>query len=280
LEIFNKNSTELKTKLKQLSQAGKVVALVPTMGALHSGHLTLVSEAKKCSDYVVVSIFVNPKQFERSQDFDSYPDRLENDLKLLKELQVDLVYTPNSEEFYKQPFFCEVNLPALTTKLCGATRPGHFPGVALVITKLFNQIKPDLAFFGLKDYQQYVFIKQLAKDLDLTPEVRGVDTVREGSGLALSSRNLNLNEEQRKKIAPELHKALSSIATAIKGGGDHNEIVSKAKQDLLNSGFNKVDYLEVLQDDLSDYNGDYRHARIFVAAYIDQVRLIDNIAIC
>ncbi len=271
--------TEINAKLKVLKAKSKI-AFVPTMGALHAGHLALVKEAKKLADIVVVSIFVNPKQFERIVDFNSYPNQLATDTKLLAELNVDFILVPDAADFYPANFKTKINLAYFNEMLCGKTRPGHLDGVALVLTKFFNILNPDFVLLGLKDYQQYFLVKTLVQDLNFSIEVVGVPTIREESGLAKSSRNLNLSKEQL-EIAPQLYKSLSKIKNDFTDLANLTQLLATAQENLLCLGFTKIDYLEVLAADLGKVTHDnYQTARIFVAAYLGEVRLIDNLELC
>ena len=269
---------KLSSELSYLKKQDKKVSFVPTMGALHQGHLSLVKEAKKISDIVVVSIFINPKQFDKKKDLECYPIELDRDILLLKKLGVDYVFIPQSGEIYKEPFFTQIFIGKLTNNLCGSTRPGHFNGVALVLTKFFNLINPDMVVLGLKDYQQYCIIRQLVNDLNFQIKVIGVETIREKSGLAMSSRNLNLSEKQ-KNIAPFLFKELNNLKEMLHNNIEPFAAIRKSSQCLLEAGFDKIDYLEILSNDLSQYNGSIADSRIFAAVFLGEVRLIDNIAL-
>lgn len=272
--------SQLRETVRQWRTAGQAVALVPTMGALHNGHLQLVTEAKKHADHVVVSIFVNPTQFGPNEDFNRYPRPLERDLVLLAEAGASAAWLPTVAEMYPDGFATSVHVAGVSDGLDGAFRPGHFDGVATVVSKLLLQVLPDVALFGEKDYQQLCVIKQLVVDLNIPVEIKGVPTVRESSGLALSSRNQYLSGEQR-VIAAEIHAQLSAAAKALKQTpAEVTHILERAKQNLLAAGFTKIDYLELraangLQP-LQHYNAP---ARLLVAAWLGTTRLIDNITV-
>jgi len=260
------------------------VALVPTMGALHEGHLTLVRAAKARAAHVAVSIFVNPRQFGAHEDLDKYPRQLAADSALLEAEGVSLLWAPEPTTMYPEGFATNVSVSGVSDGLCGAARPGHFDGVATVVCKLFNQIRPDLALFGEKDWQQLVVIRRMGRDLDLTlPHVDaiiGVPTVREADGLALSSRNAYLSTEQRDQ-AVALPRGMRASIEAIRNGSDVVETLNWLKATLLGQGFASVDYVE-LCDAASLVPlaalGD-AEARLLVAARIGTTRLIDNMAV-
>jgi len=260
------------------------VALVPTMGALHEGHLTLVRAAKARAAHVAVSIFVNPRQFGAHEDLDKYPRQLAADSALLEAEGVSLLWAPEPTTMYPEGFATNVSVSGVSDGLCGAARPGHFDGVATVVCKLFNQIRPDLALFGEKDWQQLVVIRRMGRDLDLTlPHVDaiiGVPTVREADGLALSSRNAYLSTEQRDQ-AVALPRGMRASIEAIRNGSDVVETLNWLKATLLGQGFASVDYAE-LCDAASLVPlaalGD-AEARLLVAARIGTTRLIDNMAV-
>ncbi len=260
------------------------LALVPTMGALHEGHLTLVREAKKQAAHVAVSIFVNPRQFGVNEDLDAYPRQLARDSELLKAEGVSLLWAPTVEAMYPAGYATNVSVEGVSQGLCGGSRPGHFDGVATVVCKLFNQVRPDLALFGEKDWQQLAVIRRMARDLDLTrpvvDRILGVPTVREADGLAMSSRNAYLSHEQRAQAAC-LPRAMHRAIAAMRGGGDYAAAIAALKADLLAGGFSSIDYAEVrgadsikLQDGPSAEPG-----RLFVAARIGATRLIDNLPV-
>jgi pantoate--beta-alanine ligase len=260
------------------------VALVPTMGALHEGHLTLVREAKVKADSVVVSIFVNPAQFGPNEDLDAYPRQLAEDSALLEGEGVDLLWAPPVSEVYPEGFATTVSVAGVSEGLCGASRPGHFDGVATVVCKLFNQVRPDLALFGEKDWQQLAVIRRMARDLDLThppaEAIHGVATVREGDGLALSSRNRYLSPKHRSE-AGVLPHAMQSAIKRIMDGTPVADAMARLEFDLVEQGFDSVDYA-VLADaeTLTPLSAlGKRPARLLVAARIGGTRLIDNMPV-
>jgi pantoate--beta-alanine ligase len=273
----------LRSALAPLRAEGKV-ALVPTMGALHEGHLTLVREAKKAAAHVVVSIFVNPRQFGAGEDLDAYPRQLAADCALLEPEGVALVWAPEPAAMYPDGYATNISVSGVSEGLCGGDRPGHFDGVATVVCKLFNQVMPDLAFFGEKDWQQLAVIRRMARDLDLTRpavgQIIGVPTVREADGLAMSSRNAYLSADER-ACAASLPKAMRAAIAAIEGGAPVAPTLADLKASLIDAGFASVDYAELRDaDSLAplDALGE-RDARLLVAARIGKARLIDNMAV-
>lgn len=273
----------LRRAVAVLRQSGKI-ALVPTMGALHEGHLTLVREARRQADHVVVSIFVNPLQFGANEDLDKYPRQLEADCALLKAEGVALVWAPTVEAMYPQGFATNISVSGVSEGLCGASRPGHFDGVATVVCKLFHQVLPDVALFGEKDWQQLAVIRRMARDLDLVQPhvdaVIGVATVREADGLAKSSRNAYLSQEQRAQ-AVALPTAMKDAISRIEAGEPVSATLARLQETLLAGGFSAVDYAE-LRDASSLVPLEERGAapmRLLVAARIGATRLIDNMAV-
>jgi len=259
--------------------AGKKTALVPTMGALHEGHLSLVRAAKEKADFVVMSIFVNRIQFNDSNDFANYPKTLENDLNLARENGVDLVFIPDEDEIYHD-HKTYVDVEGLTEELCGAHRPGHFRGVFTVVSKLFNIVQPDIAVFGQKDIQQAVSIEKMVSDLNFPIEIIIAPIIRENDGLAKSSRNVRLDEAQRQN-AVAIYTALASVKKMIEDGVyDYQKMYHEAEKIILEAGAEKIDYIT-----LADYHSLRRidrikHKAVFaVAAYFGGVRLIDNMII-
>jgi pantoate--beta-alanine ligase len=260
-------------------QQGQSVALVPTMGNLHVGHLQLVKQAKELADKVVVSIFVNPTQFVAGEDFDTYPRTIEDDLAQLRGIEPDLIFVPEVDEVYPAGLESEtrVIVPELDSIFCGAFRPGHFTGVATVVCKLLNMVQPDIALFGNKDYQQLLVIKRLATDLCIPVEIFGVETIREANGLALSSRNRYLTPEE-KAVASELYQALSGIAEAVKAGSnDYQQLEADAIAHLEDKDF-KTEYLNIRN---ASNLGEPTEEELVVlaAAWLGKARLIDNIQI-
>lgn len=269
----------LRAALRAARKAGKSVAFVPTMGNLHAGHITLVREARRRADVVVASIFVNPTQFGANEDFDKYPRTLAADSALLAEAQCDLLFAPAAVEMYPdgRGQSTVVSVSGITDMLCGASRPGHFDGVATVVSKLFNIVQPDMALFGEKDYQQLAVIRRLARELCFPIEIVGVPTVRADDGLALSSRNGFLSEKERQQ-APLLYQTLSNLKAAISAGQrDYAMLAGAANAHLAKCGF-APDYLEVRRQDLGPAGPDDRELVILVAARLGTTRLIDNLA--
>ncbi len=260
-------------------KADETIGVVPTMGALHQGHLSLARAARERCDRVIVTIFVNPKQFNNPDDLDSYPRTEEDDARKLESIGVDLIYVPDPEQIYPDGFATNVSVAGLTDMLCGAARPGHFDGVATVVSKLFLQTSADFAFFGEKDYQQLQVVRRLAADLDMPIEVVGCPTIREEDGLAMSSRNLLLSDRSRIK-APVLAEVMEDMRAQLLDGAAMRDIVGDAKARILAAGFNDIDYLELRDGaDLSPLDQTVPGARLFAAAWLAGVRLIDNIAV-
>lgn len=268
----------LRQHIRRLRQEGKRVALVPTMGNLHDGHMTLVEEAKTRADVVVVSIFVNPMQFDRPEDLARYPRTLQEDCEKLNKRKVDFVFAPSEKEIYPQGLEGQtyVDVPGLSTMLEGASRPGHFRGVSTIVSKLFNLIQPDIACFGEKDFQQLALIRKMVADLGYDIEIVGVPIIRAKDGLALSSRNGYLTAEQR-KIAPGLYKVMSRVAGKLKAGErELPEIIAIAEQELNEKGFRADDIQIRDADTLLDLTENSKRAVILMAAWLGQARLIDN----
>ncbi|HRM15064.1 MAG TPA: pantoate--beta-alanine ligase [Acinetobacter parvus] len=256
----------------------KQIGFVPTMGNLHEGHLTLVRAAKKICDVVVVSIFVNPIQFGAGEDFDSYPRTLEQDSRLLADVDCDIIFAPSVEQMYgTQPRLTNISVGQITDDLCGKSRPGHFDGVAVVVTKLFNIVQPDFAFFGQKDYQQLAVIRQLVQDLNMPLEVIGVPIVRAEDGLALSSRNGYLSEQQR-AIAPTIYQLLKQAEQQLHEGQALAQVLESISNQLTQAGF-VVDYVEARQTNLQPIAQFDRNVVLFVAAKLGTTRLIDNLQV-
>ena len=268
----------LRQQIRRLRMEGKRVALVPTMGNLHDGHMKLVDEAKARADVVVVSIFVNPMQFDRPEDLARYPRTLQEDCEKLNKRKVDLVFAPSVKEIYPNgtETHTYVDVPGLSTMLEGASRPGHFRGVSTIVSKLFNLVQPDIACFGEKDFQQLALIRKMVADMGFDIEIVGVPIMRAKDGLALSSRNGYLTAEQR-KIAPGLYKVLSSIADKLQAGErDLDEIITIAGQELNEKGFRADDIQIRDADTLPEVSENSKRAVILVAAWLGDARLIDN----
>jgi pantoate--beta-alanine ligase len=271
---------DLRGAVRALRTEGRRVALVPTMGALHEGHMSLIRTGREHADAVCVTIFVNPKQFGPNEDFDAYPRQMEADRAMLERAQVELLFAPAVEEMYPQGFATTVHVDGLTEGLCGAERPQHFDGVATVVTKLLLQAQADVAMFGDKDYQQLLVVRRLVRDLDVPTRIHGCPTWREPDGLALSSRNKYLSAEQR-AIAPALHRALQDVAARFRTSVPIGPYAADVARRLVDEGFASVDYLEVRDaaglEPLARADG--RAARVFAAARIGTVRLIDNVPV-
>lgn len=274
---------DLRDAVAQLRKAGPV-ALVPTMGALHEGHLTLVRRARELAPSVVVSIFVNPTQFGPNEDLAAYPRQLAEDARLLEAEGVSLLWAPAVEEIYPAGFATTISVAGVSEGLCGAARPGHFDGVATVVAKLFSQVQPDIALFGEKDWQQLAVIRRMARDLDLTRPpasgILGVTTVREEDGLALSSRNRYLSPAER-KAAAALPRAMKAAIEQIEQGADAAATLAALEVELIDAGFSSVDYATLADaanlEPLAAPGKDA--ARLLVAARIGRTRLIDNMPV-
>ena len=235
--------------------AGRTIALVPTMGFFHSGHLNLMGHAREMADTVVVSLFVNPLQFGAGEDFEKYPRDLERDRKLAEQEGVDVLFTPRYEALYPEGFQTYVNVERVTQGLCGASRPGHFQGVATVVCKLFHIVKPNKALFGLKDYQQVVTIKQMVRDLDMDLEVIGLPTVREADGLAMSSRNVYLSPEERRS-ALSLSQSLSAAQKSCRDGArEADTVLAEVTRILTSHPGNRIDYVKIVHPETLDGTG-------------------------
>ncbi len=273
----------LRSAVADLRRDGPL-ALVPTMGALHEGHLTLVREARRRAAHVAVSIFVNPRQFGANEDLAAYPRQMERDSRMLREEGVSLLWAPTVEVMYPAGYATNISVSGVSDGLCGAARPGHFDGVATVVCKLFNQVRPDLALFGEKDWQQLAVIRRMARDLDLVrpgaDAILGVPTVREADGLAMSSRNAYLTAEERANAAV-LPAAMRAAIARIEGGADVAQALKELEAALVSGGFASVDYAALCDADslapLARLEG--RPARLLVAARIGKARLIDNMPV-
>jgi len=268
----------LRQHIRRLRQEGKRIALVPTMGNLHDGHMKLVDEAKTRADVVVVSIFVNPMQFDRPDDLVRYPRTLQEDCEKLNKRKVDLVFAPAPADIYPQGTDTQtyVDVPGISTMLEGASRPGHFRGVSTIVSKLFNLVQPDIACFGEKDYQQLQLIRKMVADMGYDIEIIGVPTVRAKDGLALSSRNGYLTAEQR-KIAPALSKVMNSIADKLLAGErNEEELIAIAGQEINDAGLRADDIQIRDADTLLALSEGSKRAVILMAAWLGQARLIDN----
>ncbi len=269
----------LRAVVAEWRRQGRRVALVPTMGALHAGHLSLVRLALERAERVVASVFVNPAQFGPNEDFASYPRGEADDAARLRETGAHLMFAPAVEEMYPPGFATTVSVAGVSEGLCGAHRPGHFEGVATVVTKLLLQALPDMAVFGEKDYQQLMVIRRLTRDLDIPVEIVGGATVREADGLALSSRNAYLSPEER-RIAPALYRALAETAAALAAGEEAPLLLARAREAVLAAGFRDVEYLELRDaETLAPLDRAARPARLLAAARLGRTRLIDNVPV-
>ncbi len=271
---------ELRAASRPWRRAGETVGLVPTMGALHAGHLALVERATRDCDHTVATIFVNPKQFDRKEDLSRYPRDEGRDARLLAEHACELLFAPDVAEIYPEGFASTVSVTGVSDVLEGLYRPGHFDGVTTVVCKLLLQALPDRAYFGEKDYQQLTVVKRMVRDLDIPVEIVPVPTVREADGLALSSRNVHLTAEQR-AVAPLLYQVMREIGDELSDGQTPAGLLLPEGQMRLGSaGFTKIDYLALhAADDLTPLTRVDRPARLLAAAWLGQTRLIDNIAV-
>ncbi|WP_170336286.1 pantoate--beta-alanine ligase [Ruegeria arenilitoris] len=270
---------ELRTQTNAWKRDGETIGVVPTMGALHQGHLSLVEAAKADCDRVIVTIFVNPKQFNNPEDLAKYPRTENEDAEKLAPYGVDAIYAPEPEEIYPAGFATTVSVAGLTDVMEGTFRPGHFDGVATVVAKLFLQTQADRAYFGEKDYQQLMIVRRMARDLDIPIDVIGCPTVREPSGLAMSSRNLRLSPEGL-TIAARKNTIMRELAERLPRGEPFAELAKEAEAALLDAGFTEVEYIDLrCAETLEALPHANRPARLFVTAWADGVRLIDNIAV-
>lgn len=268
---------ELRSAIAGFRGAGERIALVPTMGALHAGHMALIEAARRAADRVVASIFVNPKQFGPSEDFGRYPRREAGDARMLAEAGTDLLWLPAVETMYPAGFATNVSVAGIGDVLDGAHRPGHFDGVATVVLKLFNQVQPDIALFGEKDFQQLAVIRRFVADLDLPIEIRGVPTQRDDDGLALSSRNAYLAPDER-AAAVAMPRALGIAARAVSRGDDPDAALEAARATMRAAGF-EIDYVALVDAETLTAPTPNRPRRLLAAARIGNTRLIDNIAV-
>ena len=262
-----------------LKQGGKSVALVPTMGSLHDGHLSLVRMAKRVADHAVVSIFVNPTQFGPNEDFDAYPRDEASDAAMLVDEGTSLLWAPDVSVMYPGGHSTHIEVAELGADYCGAARPGHFDGVATIVAKLFNQVCPDVAIFGEKDWQQLAIIRRMARDLDFGIDILGAPIARDDDGLALSSRNAYLSPEQR-TAATIFPRALNTAAKAIAGGADVGEALARVETVIVGEGFDSVDYVALADAvSLERLDAFRKPARLLAAARIGKTRLIDNLPV-
>ncbi|MFC6487102.1 pantoate--beta-alanine ligase [Nitratireductor sp. GCM10026969] len=270
---------DLRARVRAWREEGARIAVVPTMGALHEGHLSLVRAALRRADRVIVTLFVNPKQFNSASDLAAYPRTEEEDAAKLAPLGVDILYAPGAEEMYPEGFATTVSVGGVSEGLCGAFRPGHFDGVATVVTKLLLQAGADLAFFGEKDFQQLQVVRRLVRDLDIPVEIVACPTVREEDGLAISSRNVRLSERER-QIAPKLAGVLHQAAGRIGAGAAVDRTLADARSAILAAGYERLEYLELrTEDGLAPLSSLDRPARLLAAAWLGEIRLIDNVQV-
>lgn len=270
---------DMKKISKEILESKKAIGFVPTMGFLHEGHLSLVKAAKSENDITVVSIFVNPTQFGPNEDYNNYPRDLERDLSMLKDMEVDYVFVPSVEEMYPDSFSTYVEEIKLSRFLCGASRPGHFRGVCTVVTKLFNIVKPTRAYFGQKDAQQFRVLRRMVRDLNMDVELVEMPIVREPDGLALSSRNTYLNDEERKE-AVRLYKSLLRAKELIESGEKDVEIIKNEMKKILTHPLLRIDYIEIVdEENLEPVEKIDRRVIIAIAVFVGRARLIDNMII-
>ena len=270
-----KQISKLQLSLLNQKKIGKKDHFIPTMGALHDGHISLVKSAKAKKATRIVSIFINPDQFSPNEDFDKYPSAIKNDLKLLRKERVDIVFLPNKEEIKKYKIKYKIPNFSIENKLCGKTRPHFFPGVKKIVTKLFDIIEPDKSFFGEKDFQQYLVIKELCKKMKLKTVIVKCKTVRDQKGLALSSRNNYLNEKE-KKMAQKINKSVKKFLPFFRENLKVGKGTLKLKQDLFKHGIDSIDYLKIFTEQLTIRKKLNDKCRLFIAVKIGNTRLIDN----
>ena len=278
MEIINRRQ-RMASIARKLRRENKTVGFVPTMGSLHEGHLSLIKEARQMADVVIVSIFVNPAQFNENKDFEKYPRDLTGDIAILTDYEVDYIFAPEKEEIYGENFSTYIYVENLTETLEGAARPGHFRGVATVVTILFNTIRPDFAFFGQKDAQQVAIIKRLAADLGFDTEIVVLPTIREESGLAMSSRNSLLSEEERQK-ASIIYQALRAAKIAVKEGERNAvKIIATVRQKISEESLAQIDYVALVDNETLEAVDKISEKEVLLAVAVrfGDVRLIDNV---
>lgn len=272
---------EIREKIREIKKAGKTIGFIPTMGALHDGHISLFNHAAKFTDVLVTSIFVNPEQFGPNEDFDKYPRQLEKDLKVCEEEGVSVVFVPDRREIYEDQKYLKIEIQQLNKHLCGASRPGFFEGILLIVNKLFNIIEPDTAVFGQKDFQQFQIIQQMVKEFNHDIVLKMAPIVRANDGLALSSRNRYLNNEQR-LMAPSLYRALTYIFDQIQSGVDKPTLLISHQKDELEAKGLDVDYLNIFTANTLQPVTELEKGEKYLiagAVYAGKTRLIDNILI-
>ena len=279
MKVYKSISSLIK-KVMEVKKQGYKIGLVPTMGFLHEGHMSLIREARKDTDYVIVSIFVNPAQFGPKEDFKRYPRAIKRDIMLCEKEGADIIFTPEAKEMYPKGYATYVNVEKITDKLCGASRPGHFQGVSTVVAKLFNITMPDIAYFGQKDAQQAIVIKRMAGDLNMSVEIKVMPIVREKDGLAMSSRNVYLNRKERSQ-ARSIYKSLKSAKELFNDGErDSKKIINKIKQIINNQPDAKIDYAAIVDaKDIREIKKISGKALAAVAVKVGKTRLIDNIVL-
>ncbi len=274
-----RSSAELRDKVAAWKRSGMLVGVVPTMGALHDGHMSLVREARKQSDRVIVTIFVNPMQFNNASDLEKYPRDEAHDLAMLEAEGVDVLFAPGVDEVYPEGFSTKISVAGVSEPLEGAFRPGHFDGVATVVAKLFGMTQAGRAFFGEKDWQQLQVVRRLVADLNIPVRIIGCPTIREADGLAMSSRNVRLTEAERAQ-APALHAIMQAAAARMRAGVSVQGALLDAQAEILEAGFREVEYLDLRTAEGLRPAADLAEpARMLVAAWLGDVRLIDNIAV-
>ncbi|TIX33973.1 MAG: pantoate--beta-alanine ligase [Mesorhizobium sp.] len=270
---------ELRKTVAEWRRQGLTVAVVPTMGALHEGHLSLVRAALERAERVIVTLFVNPKQFNNAADLAAYPSTEHEDSAQLASLGAHLLYAPFASEMYPEGFATTVSVAGVSEGLCGAYRPGHFDGVATVVAKLFLQTGADLAFFGEKDFQQLHLVRRMAWDLDIPIEIVACPTVREEDGLAMSSRNMRFSQAER-RVAPRLAAILFDAAARIAGGASVDATLDEARSAIVAAGYARIEYLELrAKEDLAPMQTVDRPGRLLAAAWLGETRLIDNVEV-
>ncbi|MDO8602439.1 MAG: pantoate--beta-alanine ligase [Candidatus Omnitrophota bacterium] len=273
-----RNVRSLAKKVSEIKRLNDTVGLVPTMGFLHEGHISLIRKARKDMDHVIVSIFVNPTQFGPGEDFKKYPRDLKRDLDICRKEGADIVFVPKAKDIYPDGYSTYISVRGITEKLCGASRPGHFRGVATVVAKLFNITAPDIAYFGQKDAQQAIIIKKMAEDLNMRVKVKVMPVVREKNGLAMSSRNVYLSRRERIQ-AQSIYRALRLAKELFHGGEkDSGIIINKMKRVIGKQAETKIDYIKVVGiKNLEDVKKISRGSLVAIAAWVGKTRLIDNV---
>ncbi|OIO33132.1 MAG: pantoate--beta-alanine ligase [Candidatus Omnitrophica bacterium CG1_02_40_15] len=273
-----RSARSLTKKVCDVKKQGKTIGLVPTMGFLHEGHMSLIRRAREDTDCVMVSIFVNPAQFGPKEDFKKYPRDFKRDFSLCEKENVDIVFAPKVEEMYPENYATYINVEKITDTLCGASRPGHFRGVATVVAKLFNITMPDIAYFGQKDIQQAVVIKKMAEDLNMSVRIKAMPIVREKDGLAMSSRNIYLNLEERMQ-AQSIYKSLKLAKELFDSGErDSGKIINKMRKVIDKQSEAKIDYIKIVDTKgLKDMKKISDEAFVAAAVWVGKTRLIDNI---